>query len=271
MEPICYSAGDGAFEDGSREEEIRAGVTMGTIPVGQSHGISRLRNPHAARWMGAALLITGPLGCSAGQEAIDVEVDSPSWGPVLEGWGEYGSELSIVRRVSSENERLLIAISEFHPADWSGVAGGSSLEAPETLWNPSVSGDSLSGGRWWVQRTGAVLLPFALPRGAIEYYSWFVRCTADRAAQVIDSLGSAGAGNRVIPTARFKYVAEIAPAQPTFRHRKVFQVRLSMSFENRDPNGPPMSFSHHRFILITGDGIVLEVRGDGLANHRGEG
>jgi len=136
-----------------------------------------------------------------------------------------------------------------------------------------IGADSAGVSLWWQDGLGVSRVPYAVTAGALAYY---VDLT-DR----FRTHNFRGAWDHNLFWSDFQYDASIEHrdvyylADTTLTNVYVAEMRLSWSFD--DGTFVPVSQAH-RFVLMTGDGTVLNVSGDGyvdeqvtMSTHRGIG
>jgi len=136
-----------------------------------------------------------------------------------------------------------------------------------------IGADSAGVSLWWQDGLGVSRVPYAVTAGALAYY---IDLT-DR----FRTHNFRGAWDHNLFWSDFQYDASIEHRDvyylpdTTLTNVYVAEMRLSWSFD--DGTFVPVSQAH-RFVLMTGDGTVLNVSGDGyvdeqvtMSTHRGIG
>jgi hypothetical protein len=175
--------------------------------------------------------------------------------------------LSIHRRYDGPTEARLLSIAEatYPPRD--------RLVSIAIDRGFDMGSDSARVPLWWCDRRGAARVPYAITAGALEHYT---RLT-DRFRS--HNFREAGASN--LFWSDFTYKASIEPREqfvldgvPT---ANVYVAEMVLSWSYDDGTFVQMLISH-RFVVLTRDGTVLAVEGDGhtdeevsMSSHRGIG
>ena len=115
----------------------------------------------------------------------------------------------------------------------------------------------LSGPRWWWDEFDEVLTPYAVTGAAVEYYLARIRSRSDGPNPFVKvSEGRAHNGT-------FSYRASVSPAPINGVAAGGHVVRLTLRWHYWCGMLCAVTFGANREVVISKDGRVLEVRGDG--------
>ena len=202
-------------------------------------------------------------GCSGGSPEVpsgytlvQSELDLPS----IYSW-QRGDVQSHVRRFThSPDERRLLSIAENLYPDPDVVAAtvkrhSAQLGEAVTDVAPPVSSDGIP--RWWIGEKNGELLPFAVTAAALDYYLGEMEGFWQRRR-------GSGPNHPPRPSQRFDYSAHVSSLESSFGMggAYVVQLRMSRSVECDPYLGDRWVLE--RRVVLTSDGEVLEVQGDGM-------
>ena len=134
-----------------------------------------------------------------------------------------------------------------------------------------VGSDSAHTPLWWCDRLGVMRVPYAITAGALEYY---IKLT-----ERFRSHNFRGAWARSLFWTDLSYRASIAPRDEYYFQggsvANVYVAEMNLSWGYDDGTFVPVSVAH-RIVVLSRDGTVLDVEGDGetneqvyLSSHRG--
>lgn len=165
--------------------------------------------------------------------------------------------LLIDRRTSSAEEKQALEIAESTVPDAAEIERDAALEKLSAVSERLGRAALMPGERWWWDSFDDVLTPYAVTGASVTYYANRIR---ERAAQPNPftqfSEGRPHNGS-------FQYRAHVTTLSPEANGGAAFLVHLELSWRYWCGMLCAVSFGKGRDVMISSDGRVIQIRGDG--------